>query len=53
LPLRLAALFSSSQPVFYGTDETAKRAAQDTLYTCVEYGLKLISPFMPFLSEEV
>eukprot|EP01102_Stenamoeba_stenopodia_P012148 TRINITY_DN379_c0_g1_i2.p1 TRINITY_DN379_c0_g1~~TRINITY_DN379_c0_g1_i2.p1 ORF type:complete len:1044 (-),score=309.33 TRINITY_DN379_c0_g1_i2:162-3293(-) len=30
-----------------------KRAAQDTLFTCLEYGLKLIHPFMPYVSEEL
>ena len=30
-----------------------KRAAQDTLYTCLEGGLKLMHPFMPFVTEEL
>jgi valyl-tRNA synthetase len=29
------------------------RAAQDTLYTCLEEGLRLLSPFMCFLTEEL
>jgi valyl-tRNA synthetase len=31
----------------------AKRSAQDTLYTCLEAGLKLLHPFMPFVTEEL
>ncbi|CAB4495485.1 hypothetical protein RhiirA5_347413 [Rhizophagus irregularis] len=30
-----------------------KRSAQDTLYTCLEAGLKLLHPFMPFVTEEL
>lgn len=43
-----------SKPVFSG-DETAgdKAAAQETLYTCLDMGLKLLHPFMPFLTEEL
>lgn len=35
-----------------GTPEGA-RSAKDTLYTTLETGLRLLSPFMPFLSEEL
>jgi valyl-tRNA synthetase len=35
-----------------GTPEEA-RSAMDTLYTTLEYGLRLMSPFMPFLTEEL
>ena len=35
-----------------GTAEEA-RSAMDTLYTTLEYGLRLLSPFMPFLTEEL
>ncbi|ORY90506.1 valyl-tRNA synthetase [Syncephalastrum racemosum] len=41
------------KPVCDGTDETAKRTAQDTLYTCLEGALKLLHPFMPFVTEEL
>ncbi|KAI0223969.1 valine--tRNA ligase [Massospora cicadina] len=32
---------------------TRRRSMQDTLYTCFEAGLKLLHPFMPFLTEEL
>ncbi|KAI7869469.1 valyl-tRNA synthetase [Spinellus fusiger] len=38
------------------TDATAvlaKRTAQNTLYTCLEAGLKLLHPFTPFVTEEL
>ncbi|KAF2753134.1 valyl-tRNA synthetase [Pseudovirgaria hyperparasitica] len=37
------------------TDGTAEeaRSAMDTLYTALETGLRLVSPFMPFLTEEL
>ncbi|CAG8502365.1 16095_t:CDS:10, partial [Acaulospora colombiana] len=30
-----------------------KSSAKDTLYTCLEAGLKLLHPFMPFVTEEL
>ncbi|KAM8952751.1 valine--tRNA ligase [Pelodytes ibericus] len=41
------------KPVFFGSDDTAKAVAQNTLYTCLDAGLRLLSPFMPFLTEEL
>ncbi|KAG5220850.1 tRNA synthetases class I-domain-containing protein [Salix suchowensis] len=39
------------------TDEAAstavRRSAQQTLYTCLDYGLRLLHPFMPFVTEEL
>jgi valyl-tRNA synthetase len=35
-----------------GTPKEA-RSAMDTLYTTIESGLRLVSPFMPFLTEEL
>ena len=39
------------------TDECAsvatKKSAQQTLYTCLDYGLRLLHPFMPFVTEEL
>jgi valyl-tRNA synthetase len=41
------------KPVIDGTDEVRKKAARETLYSCLENGLKLLHPFMPFLTEEL
>lgn len=41
------------KPIFYGDDEAAKQNARRTLFTCLYDGLKLLSPFMPFVSEEL
>lgn len=30
-----------------------KRSAQQTLYTCLDFGLRLLHPFMPFVTEEL
>lgn len=34
-------------------DEAARVSAQNTLYTCLDAGLKLLHPFMPFVTEEL
>ncbi|CAH0751678.1 unnamed protein product [Diatraea saccharalis] len=41
------------KPVFAQGSEVEKAAARRTLYTVLEFGLKLLSPFMPFLTEEL
>nr|DBA20552.1 TPA: hypothetical protein GDO54_017317 [Pyxicephalus adspersus] len=41
------------KPVFAGSDEIAIAVARNTLYTCLDVGLRLLSPFMPFLTEEL
>jgi valyl-tRNA synthetase len=41
------------KPVIDGDDKDAKRAAQNVLYTCLDQGLKLLHPFMPFVTEEL
>lgn len=41
------------KPVFQNGTDTAKAAARQTLFTCLDNGLRLISPFMPFISEEL
>nr|XP_023014024.1 valine--tRNA ligase [Leptinotarsa decemlineata] len=41
------------KPVFAGDDEEAKKTAQITLYRALEVGLRLLSPFMPFITEEL
>ncbi|KAJ3482542.1 hypothetical protein NLI96_g6905 [Meripilus lineatus] len=39
------------------TDESApevtRKSSQQTLYTCLDYGLRLLHPFMPFVTEEL
>jgi valyl-tRNA synthetase len=42
-----------SKPVFRGDDEAAKKAARWTLYTCLDRGLRLLHPMMPFVTEEL
>lgn len=41
------------KPVMKGTDEEAKKAARNALFTCLDYGLKLLHPTMPYLTEEL
>lgn len=41
------------KPVFQFGTEAAKSSARQTLFTCLYNGLKLISPFMPFITEEL
>lgn len=39
------------------TDESApvatQKSARQTLYTCLDYGLRLLHPLMPFVTEEL
>ena len=41
------------KPVFSGQDTGAILTARTVLYTCLDTGLRLISPFMPYVSEEL
>uniref|UniRef100_A0A803SSC4 valine--tRNA ligase n=1 Tax=Anolis carolinensis TaxID=28377 RepID=A0A803SSC4_ANOCA len=41
------------KPVFAGQDEAAIRTSRNALYTCLDAGLRLLSPFMPFVTEEL
>lgn len=34
-------------------DPIARLSAQQTLYTCLDHGLRLLHPFMPFVTEEL
>lgn len=43
----------SLKPVFQSGSEPAKLAASQTLYTCLEAGIRLLHPFMPFITEEL
>lgn len=41
------------KPVFFHGTDDQKASARQTLFTCLDIGLRLISPFMPFISEEL
>ncbi|XP_071729730.1 valine--tRNA ligase, mitochondrial 1 isoform X2 [Rutidosis leptorrhynchoides] len=44
------------KPYFYGDDVatvSARGYAQDTLWVCLDNGLRLLHPFMPFVTEEL
>ncbi|XP_044258532.1 valine--tRNA ligase [Tribolium madens] len=41
------------KPIFASGDEATKKTAQVTLYRALEVGLRLLSPFMPFITEEL
>eukprot|EP00117_Sycon_ciliatum_P046551 scpid27278/ scgid33326/ Valine--tRNA ligase; Valyl-tRNA synthetase len=41
------------KPVVNSDDEAAKTASRNVLYTCLDNGLRLLAPFMPFLTEEL
>lgn len=41
------------KPVMRGTDEDAKKAARNTLFRCLDSGLRLLHPTMPYLTEEL
>ena len=49
--------FEASKPTLSqegaAANPEAAAAARETLYTCVETGLRLIHPFMPFVTEEL
>ena len=36
-----------------GASAETRRSAQETLYTCLDHGLRLLHPFMPFVTEEL
>lgn len=41
------------KPVFNSDDEAKKTMARKVLYTCLDLGMRLLSPFMPFITEEL
>lgn len=43
----------SLKPVFQGSDTETKRSSSEVLLTCLHTALRLLHPFMPFLTEEL
>lgn len=41
------------KPIFASNDESTKETARITLFRTLEIGLRLLSPFMPFITEEL
>lgn len=41
------------KPIFQNGTDAEKLAACQTLFVCLDNGLRLLSPFMPFISEEL
>lgn len=41
------------KPTMRGTDEEAKKAARNTLFKCLDFGLRILHPTMPYLTEEL
>lgn len=41
------------KPVFSSNDQSAIEKSRNTLYTCLEIALRLTSPLMPYISEEL
>lgn len=41
------------KPVLYGDNEEAKSVCRNVLYTCLDIGLRLLHPIMPFVTEEL
>lgn len=41
------------KPIFFNGTDAQKSTARQTLFTCLDNGLRLIHPFMPFISEEL
>lgn len=46
-------IIEESKPILAGTDEAAKITRSQTLYTLLTTSLKLLHPFMPFITEEI
>ena len=42
-----------AKPLLNGDDAAAQRATRDTLWICLESGMRLLHPFMPFVTEEL
>jgi len=46
-------ILEESKPILNGDDEKAKLSRQHTLYTILTASLKMLHPFMPFVTEEI
>jgi valyl-tRNA synthetase len=46
-------ILEESKPILTGADTDAKAARQYVLYTCLTTSLKLLHPFMPFVTETI
>lgn len=46
-------VLEESKPILNGDDENARRARQEVLRECLTTSLKLLHPFMPFVTETV
>lgn len=46
-------IIEESKPILQGNDERAKISRQYVLYECLTTSLKLLHPFMPFVTEEI
>ena len=46
-------ILEESKPILTGDDGSAKAARQATLHTCLTTSLKLLHPFMPFVTETI
>jgi len=46
-------ILEESKPILNGADADAKAARQYVLYTCLTTSLKLLHPFMPFVTETI
>ena len=46
-------IIEESKPALNGTDEVAKKSKQYTLYEILKTSLKVLHPFMPFVTEEI
>jgi len=42
-----------SKPVFQGTDNQARHTSQRVLVHCLDNAIRLLHPFMPFITEEI
>jgi valyl-tRNA synthetase len=43
----------ATKPVMKSSDEEAKKAALNTLYICLDAGLRMLHPTMPYITEEL